>query len=62
MLTDSTWTPAQDVALADLLHAWHRMDDLRRTSDFAARSQALLELEQARRAFRASSPRPVLAA
>ena len=62
MLTDSTWTPAQDVALADLLRAWHRMDDLRRTSDFAARSQALLELEQARRAFRASSPRPVLAA
>ncbi len=56
-----TWSATQDAALADLLLAWHRMDDLRRSSDFAARSQALLELEQARRAFRASA-RPVLAA
>jgi hypothetical protein len=57
-----TWTPAHDAALTDLLHAWHRLDDLRRSPDFAARSEALLELEHARRAFREAGRQPVLAA
>lgn len=60
--TSPSWTPDHDVALQGLLRAWHRFDDLRRDADFGARSQALLELEQARRAFREVSRRPVLAA
>ena len=58
----TTWTPDHDAALADLLRAWHRVDDLRRSGDFAARSEALLDLEHSRRAFREVSRRVVLAA
>lgn len=57
-----TWTPARDAAFADLVRAWTRVDDLRHSHDFAARSEALFELQQARQAFRHADGRPVLAA
>ncbi len=64
MLQSPTWTPAHDAALAELLRAWHHFDDLRvqRSVDFAARSQALLELQEARRAMRETRRQPILAA
>lgn len=57
-----TWTPARDAALADLIRAWTRVDDLRHSTDFAARSEALLDLQHARQAFRHADGRPILAA
>lgn len=64
MLQSPTWTPAHDAALAELLRAWHRFDDLRLdgSTDFGARSEALLELQQARRQMRAARQQPILAA
>lgn len=64
MLQSPPWTPAHDAALAELLRAWHHFDDLRvqRSVDFAARSQALLELQQARRVMRETRRQPILAA
>ncbi len=64
MLQSPPWTPAHDAALAELLRAWHRLDDLRIAGslDFAARSEALLELQQARRVMRETRRQPILAA
>lgn len=64
MLQSPTWTPAHDTALAELLRAWQRLDDLRisQSSDFAARSDALLELQHARRLMRDARRQPILAA
>ena len=62
MTPTTTWSPDRDAALTDLLRAWHHLDDLRRSDDFGARSEALLQLEQARRADRDASRRVVLAA
>lgn len=48
------WTPEQDVALDGLLSAWVRTDDLRRTrtATFEELHDALVELQDARRALR----------
>lgn len=48
------WTPAQDDALDGLLTAWVRTDDLRRTrtATFEQLHDALVELQDARRAVR----------
>ena len=62
MTPTTEWTPDHDVALAELIRAWQRLDDLRRSDDFDARARALLELQEARRAFREISRRVVLAA
>lgn len=64
MLQSPTWTPAHDAALTELLRAWHRFDDLRLAgnTDFVARSEALLELQQARRLMREARQQPILAA
>lgn len=62
MTPTTRWTPDHDAALADLIRAWHRLDDLRRSDDFGARSEALLQLQQARRAYRDVTRRVVLAA
>lgn len=48
MRQPATWTPTHDAALSDLLRAWHRLDDLRYSTDFVARADALLELQHAR--------------
>ncbi len=58
----TTWSPDRDAALTDLIRAWHRLDDLRRSEDFGARSEALLELQHARRAYREAARRVALAA
>lgn len=62
MRQPATWTPTHDVAFAEMVRAWTRLDDLRRSVDFSARSEALLELERARRALRDADRAPVLAA
>lgn len=48
------WTPEQDVALDGLLSAWVRTDDLRRTrtATFEELHDALVALQDARRAVR----------
>lgn len=62
MRQPATWTPAHDAAFADLLRAWHQLDDLKRSADFAARSNALLAVQQARRVLHDVDRQPVLAA
>lgn len=62
MRQPATWTHDHDVAFADLLRAWRQLDDLRRSADFAARSEALLSVQQARRVLRDLDRKPVLAA
>lgn len=49
-----TWNPEQDTAVDQLLAAWVRTDDLRRTrtATFAQLHDALVELQDARRAVR----------
>lgn len=53
MRQPATWTPTHDAALGELLRAWQHFDDLRRSDDFAARSEALFAMQQARRSLRA---------